>query len=62
MPRLGVDFDLGAVRDPGGGAVRTDHGRETELAGDDGRVAHRPAFFDHERSEHRQQRVDRRAR
>ncbi len=33
---VGVDFDVGAVRDPGGGAVRTDHRKDAELACDDG--------------------------
>ena len=58
---LGIDFDLGAVGDAGGGSVGADHRCKTELARHDRGVAQRSAFFHHEGADHGQQRVHRRS-
>ena len=55
----GLDLHSGAVGDPNRGTVGTDRGGKSELASGDRRVAHRPALFHDERSEHREQGVDR---
>jgi hypothetical protein len=57
----GIDLDVGAVGDAGGGLVGADHRCEAELARDDGGVAECSAFFDDEGADDGKQRVHRRS-
>ncbi|HET9665373.1 MAG TPA: hypothetical protein VFP09_01395 [Desertimonas sp.] len=55
----GIDLDLGAVGDAGGGSVGADHRCQTELACHGRGVAQRSALFHDESADHGQQRVHR---